>query len=55
MIEGKGETIKENQNVKFKSVAYNTEDGKLLGSGFAQAPRSLPTTEELKAADAGAL
>jgi hypothetical protein len=48
VVEGKGETIKENQNVKFKSVAYNAEDGSLIGSGFSQAPLTLPTTAEMK-------
>ncbi|GAA1496328.1 FKBP-type peptidyl-prolyl cis-trans isomerase [Paeniglutamicibacter kerguelensis] len=48
VIEGEGETIKENQNVQFKSVAYNAENGSLLGSSFAQAPSTLPTTDELK-------
>jgi peptidylprolyl isomerase len=49
VVDGKGDVIKENQNVTFKSVAYNAEDGKLLGSGFGQAALSLPTTDELKA------
>ena len=47
VLEGKGDLIKENQNVQFKSVAYSAEDGKLLGSGFGQAALNLPTTEEL--------
>ncbi|WP_181149824.1 FKBP-type peptidyl-prolyl cis-trans isomerase [Arthrobacter sp. MYb227] len=48
VLEGKGDLIKENQNVQFKSVAYNAEDGALLGSGFGQAALGLPTTDELK-------
>lgn len=49
VVDGKGDVIKENQNVTFKSVAYNAEDGKLMGSGFGQEALSLPTTDELKA------
>lgn len=48
VLEGKGDLIKENQNVQFKSVAYNAENGALLGSGFGQAALGLPTTDELK-------
>lgn len=49
IVEGKGEDIKENQNVKFKSIAYKAEDASLLGSGFAGEPVTLPTNEEFKA------
>lgn len=48
VVDGKGEALKENQNVKFKSVAYNAEDGSLLGSGFGQEALTLPTTAEMK-------
>lgn len=49
IVEGKGDEIKENQNIKFKSVAYKAEDASLLGSGFAGEPVTLPTNEEFKA------
>jgi hypothetical protein len=48
IVEGTGATIKENQNVKFKSVAYSAEDGSLLGSGFSKDALSLPTIAEMK-------
>lgn len=49
IVEGKGDEIKENQNIKFKSIAYKAEDASLLGSGFAGEPVTLPTNEEFKA------
>lgn len=48
IIEGKGDAIEENQNIKFKSVAFDASNGSLLASGFAQEPYTLPTTEELQ-------
>ncbi|RAX47941.1 peptidylprolyl isomerase [Arthrobacter sp. AQ5-05] len=48
LVEGKGEAIKENQNIKFKSIAYKATDASLLGSGFAGEPVTLPTNEEFK-------
>lgn len=49
VVDGKGDPIKVNQNVKFKSVAYNAENGSLIGSGFGQDALTLPTTDEMKA------
>ncbi|WP_307579824.1 FKBP-type peptidyl-prolyl cis-trans isomerase [Paeniglutamicibacter psychrophenolicus] len=49
LVEGKGDQIKENQNIKFKSIAYKATDASLLGSGFAGEPVTLPTNEEFKA------
>ena len=49
IVEGKGEEIKENQNIKFKSIAFKAADASLLGSGFAGEPVTLPTNEEFKA------
>ncbi|EMQ96619.1 FKBP-type 22 kDa peptidyl-prolyl cis-trans isomerase [Paeniglutamicibacter gangotriensis Lz1y] len=48
IVKGKGDDIKENQNIKFKSIAYNAEDGAIAGSGFAGEPVTLPTNEEFK-------
>ncbi|GAA5229034.1 FKBP-type peptidyl-prolyl cis-trans isomerase [Paeniglutamicibacter antarcticus] len=47
--EGKGDPIKENQNIKFKSVAYKAEDASLIGSGFSGEPVTLPVNDEFKA------
>lgn len=48
IVKGKGDDIKENQNVMFKSAVYSSEDASLLGSNFSGENNPLPMTEQLK-------
>jgi FKBP-type peptidyl-prolyl cis-trans isomerase len=48
IVKGKGDKIEENQNIKFKSIAYNAKDGSLVGSGFSGEPVTLPINDEFK-------
>ncbi|WP_183512791.1 FKBP-type peptidyl-prolyl cis-trans isomerase [Paeniglutamicibacter cryotolerans] len=50
ILAGGGETIKENQSVTYKTIAFKTEDGSQLGSNFESEGDLIPTVPEMKTA-----